>query len=365
MNKRTLTYASALLVLTTALLIALPVSVSGQTTTTATPTFEGPSNAVTAFFVACDTQAIMNIEGTMLVNYDVYYQVFSGANGTGTALTGLRQVSVSGDFSVSDTATYSGGTVAAAATASARVLVARETDSTNIDFEFNVNDVQDGCATPQFTTTTATDTGGAGTTTTTSGATGIRYGVNRSILGPNGTTLNPNLQPEAEIVLGARQTDRYRSETPGLLFAECDAFALAEPGLIYDNDGITIFWSWYTKTQAQMQEHLDHAIYTVELNTAALPMTQRSEPVRRDGNYWVFYTANVGNLRPGHYEVGYQVTWDAVVNDGYDDFGPGTANPFDNGICNFDVLPNTTGASVTYNGMYFPTTGPVHNIDTD
>lgn len=134
---------------------------------------------------------------------------------------------------------------------------------------------------------------------------------------------------------------------------------------MYDSDSVTIFWSWYTKTLEQMQDHLDHAIYTAELNTAGLPMTVRSEPVRRDGNYWVFYTATVGNLRPGHYEVGYQVTWNAVVNDGYDDFGPGTANPFDNGICNFDVLLNPDGTSVTYTGMYFPTTGPVHNINTD
>src|SRR5690606_14964999 len=80
-NKRTLTYASALLVLTTALLIALPVSVSGQTAD-ATPTFSGPTNEVTAFFVACDTQSIMNLNGTLLVNYDIFYQVFSGANAT-------------------------------------------------------------------------------------------------------------------------------------------------------------------------------------------------------------------------------------------------------------------------------------------
>lgn len=364
MNNRILTLLSALLLLSlSALLFVMPVAGQTTGTATATATASGPVNSVNAYFVACNDKAIMNLSGTMLVNFDVYYQVFNAA---GTALTGLRQVSVAGDFSVSDTAPYSNGaTLPAAQSASAKVIVARETDSSRVDFDFTVTDVQDGCANPQFTTTTATDTGGADTTTSTSTGSGVLYGINRSILGPNGTTLNPNLQTEAQVVVGARQTDRYRSDTPGLIFAECDSFPLATPGTIYDSDSVTIFWSWYTRTLTEMQDHLAHAIYRVELNTAALPMTTRSEPVRRDGKYWVFYTATVGNLRPGHYEVGYSVNWDQAVNDGYNDYGPGTARPFTNSICNFDITPNPDGTSVTYTGMYFPTTYPVHNINHD
>ena len=63
-------------------------------------------------------------------------------------------------------------------------------------------------------------------------------------------------------MIGARLSDHFRSDTPGLIFAQCDAFPLAEPGIIYDNDTVTIFWSWFTKTQAQMDEHLANAIYT-------------------------------------------------------------------------------------------------------
>ena len=48
-----------------------------------------------------------------------------------------------------------------------------------------------------------------------------------------------------------------------------------------------------------MDHELTNAIYTVKLNTADLPMTTRTEPVLRSGNYWVFYTATVGNLRQG------------------------------------------------------------------
>jgi hypothetical protein len=114
-----------------------------------------------------------------------------------------------------------------------------------------------------------------------------------------------------------------------------------------------------------MDQHLANAQYSVKLNTADLPMTTRSEPVRRNGNFWVFYTANVGNLAPGHYEVGYLLTWANPVNDGYDDYGPGTANPRSSGICNFDVLPNPDGTSIVHNGMYFPTNFPTHDIILD
>ena len=31
-----------------------------------------------------------------------------------------------------------------------------------------------------------------------------------------------------------------RQGTPGLVFAECDAYPMAEPGMLYDNDNITV-----------------------------------------------------------------------------------------------------------------------------
>ncbi|MBK8022813.1 MAG: hypothetical protein IPK19_15610 [Chloroflexi bacterium] len=245
---------------------------------------------------------------------------------------------------MSDTVTYTGGTLAAAVTGSARVWVGRESDSATVDFEFTVNDVQDGCADPENAPTTATDVGGTTGVTTTSNA---LYGVGRGILGPNGTVLNSNLLTEAEVVIGARQTDRYRLGHAGADLRRVRCLSAGRAGVGLRQRQRDHFWSWYTKTLDQMTEHLNAAVYNVRLNTANLPMTQRSEPVRRDGNYWVFYTATVGNLRPGHYEVGYDLTWTQVVNDGYSDYGPGTSNPASRGLCNFDVLPNPDGTSVS------------------
>jgi hypothetical protein len=251
-------------------------------------------------------------------------------------------------------------TVAAGGTACAQVSIARESDSNKIDFSYTLVDTQDGCNVSNVSAPSGTDVGGtsSGSTATSN----VNFGVSDSIFAPDGGTLNPNLKQEASVVIGPRLSDRFRSDTPGLIFAQCDAFPLAEPGIIYDNDTVTIFWSWFTKTRAEMDQELANAIYSVKLNTADLPMTTRSEPVLRSGNYWVFYTARVNYLAPGHYEVGFLHTWANPVNDGYNDYGPGTARSRDSGICNFDVTPNPSGASVTYSGMYIPTKFPTHDI---
>ena len=345
------------------LLAALLVALTGAQRSfaqdaTATPAASGTglANQVDALFVACADGAVMNLSGTLLIGWDIYYQVFSGSGGTGTPLTNLRQVEVGGEFTFSERVAFlSGNTLAAGAAASVKVMVARDNDSSRVDFDFVANDTQDGCSEPQYGAGTSLE-GGSGAT---SGAGTARVS---SIFAPNGAVLNPNLALEPEVVVGARPSDTFRSATPGLIFAECDAYDVALPGLVYDTDTITVYWSWFTKTQAQMDEHLASANYAVRLNTALIPDVTRSEVTRRGANYWVFYTATVGNLRPGHYEVEYNLQWNQPVNDGYDDYGPGTPNPLEASTCNFDVTPNPDNIRVVHSGLFFPTTSPVHNL---
>lgn len=335
-------------------LLAVTAVVSAQDATPV-PTSTGPSNAVQVQFYACSDSVIMTASGYLLSGYSMYWQAFPGSGATGTPLTGVRQVDASGDFTYTERVTNNAGaTTADGATASAKVSVARTGNPTAVDFEFIVSDVNDGCSgsIPAGTITISSD-GGSGTA---SGSAGT------NLAAPGGATLNPNLQPEPEVMVGARPSDTFRSETPGLIFAECDAFALALPGIVYDNDNVTVYWSWFTKTEEQMNQHLANANYAVKMNGAYFNPVQRSVPERRDGNWWVFYTAPVGNLQPGHYEVDYQLTWNAPVNDGYDDFGPGTDNPIEANTCNFDVRRNPDNGAVSYTGMFNPSNYPVHNI---
>lgn len=177
-------------------------------------------SSVQIFFVACDTQGVMNVSGSMDAGFDIYYQVFSGAGGTGTALTSIRRISVDGTYAVSDQVAYNtGSTVASGSTASAKVYISAEGTSGTGTTPFVVDDVQDGCNSPQNTLVTSTDTGGTSvTTTTTSGS---------NILSPFGGTINPGVvvTPEPLVVIGARTNiNPKRSATPGVVFAECDQF---------------------------------------------------------------------------------------------------------------------------------------------
>jgi hypothetical protein len=328
--------------------IGLNIGAAQSTTPTVTPAAGSAANTsnVTIFFVACDTAAIMNLSGTMEAGYDVYYQVFSGANGSGTAITSLRRVEVNGAFTFSERIAYnSGATVAAGSTASARVIMARETDSSSTIFDQTVNDLQDGCANPQNQLGTSIDAG--------SGVSGVEP-AGGSIRSPFGGFINNNTPPTPEpiVVIGARR-EQGRSDTPGVIFAECDQYLpQAAPGVIYDNDNITIFWSWFARTEQQINDHLAQAQYAVKLNRAPLGPVNVSPITRPTSNYWVFYTVNLGSLTPGTYGVEFRLNWTQAISDGYDDFGPGTDNEEIYSTCTFTVTRNPNNQNVTYNQMY-------------
>ncbi|MBZ0287045.1 MAG: hypothetical protein K8I30_05480 [Anaerolineae bacterium] len=307
---------------------------------------------VQIFFVTCDTKAVMNVSGNMDAGSDVYYQIFSGSGGTGTPLTSLRQLVVDGAYAVSEVVNYnSGSTVAAGGTASAKVYISRESGLSSSSTPFVVDDIQDGCNNPQNALVSSTDAGaGVTTTTTTTGGS--------NILSPFGGVINPGVSvtPQPLVVIGPRTTvNPLRSATPGVLFAECDQnLPGAAPGLLYDNDNIVVFWSWFAKTEQQVQDHLAQAQYDISLNTAPLQNVNISGITRPNNrNYWVFYTANIGHLRPGQYGVAMRLTWKQAINDGFDDFGPGTDIEEIFSTCTFQIDRNPQNQNITdYNLMY-------------
>ncbi|MCB9454494.1 MAG: hypothetical protein H6671_00745 [Anaerolineaceae bacterium] len=305
------------------------------------------------FFVACENQAVMNLSGEMGAGYDVYYQVFSASSGTGNALTALRQVSVNGTYAFSERVPYnSGATVAFAAIASAKIIIAREGNPSSTIYETTVDDLQDGCADPLNALGTSLDSGSE---------TANQVDTGPGIQSPFGGIINPNINatPEPLVVIGARQIAQPgRSQTPGMIFAQCNAFPRANPGVLYDNDNVVVFWSWFAKTRAQVEDHIAHAQYSVTLNTAPFTNVVASPIELRNGDYWVFFSAQVGHLSPGKYGVEYKLTWDTAISDGYADYGPETDNLSENGDCTFFITPNPDNIRITdYNGSYSLPTG--------
>ncbi|MEO0565821.1 MAG: hypothetical protein AAF125_27175, partial [Chloroflexota bacterium] len=82
----------------------------------------------------------------------------------------------------------------------------------------------------------------------------------------------------------------------------------------------------------------------------------------RNGVYYQFFTVPVGNLREGYYEVQFIQNWSEPVNDGFNDYGPGTAVPEIKTTCNFQVELNPVGANVVYSGMYIGGQAPPSNF---
>lgn len=329
------------LILIIVLLLGMSLTAAlAQTTTT--------GSNVTIFFVTCADKGVVNFSGQMRPGYDIYYQIFSAPGGGGVPLTALRRASVDGNYAFSEEVPYANAAIVnVGQVASVKVSIAREGDSSRSVFNTTVNDIQDGCAAPQHPTGVSTDLGGSAAAESTEAP-------GSGVLSPFGGEVNPGVVPQPLVKIGARPIVG-RSLTPGLIFAECDEFPLTNPGVLYDTDDLTVFWSWFARTQKQVQDHIAHAQYSVKLNGQFFPNVEQSAITQRGRNFWVFYTAHLGRFwQPGQYGIEYGLTWDQKISDGYDDWGPGTKNEKVYSTCTFQVQPNPWGLSVVHVGLPFP-----------
>lgn len=351
-----------------AFILSLSMVAYAQENTTDT-TSTSPGSTIQFYAVLCEDRAVIDLSGVLQAGHSIYYQVFTGSRGTGTALTDLRRVNTSGTYSVTETALYnSGATLPANSLGSVYVALAPTNNASNSFYSDYAEDVQDGCATgsnaPSVSestgTSTSTSTDSTSTATGVTGAGQFTDGTS-AILSPFGGYINPNYIPQSEpaVQIGARQNSARtlpRQETPGLVFAECSEYPVAEPGIIYDTDNVTIFWSWFTVTQAQMQQHIDNVNYSVTYyQTAPLPNPITRTPIRRiGGRYWVFYYSQLGHLKPGNYSIEYKVSWNETHYDGINSYGPGSGERENlHSNCFFRVQGNPEGVAVQHNNWPF------------
>lgn len=363
------------LMLTLCIISLMLVGTSFAQDDTTTTTNSGDSS-VFFFYTPCETEAVFDLNGFAARGLDVYLQVFDQVGGAGNPLTDLIRVSVDGDYEVSQILPYNNGqTLLLGQFSSAVISLARENDPTDIILTFTNDEVLGNCSEPSFPLADSFGTSSAGTSTPlVDPVTGniISTGEiisSSGIFTPDGGVLNEVFsEPQEAIVqIGARPSDivdvnyEGRVSDPGLIFAECDAFPATDPGIVWDVDTVTIFWSWFAKTPAQVQDHINNAQYEVFLssqyaNRQPFPDVTVTPIVQReDGNYYVFYSANLGTgFRPGDYRVDYYVTWDTVIDDGYALFGPDTETPSILSTCSFTVQNNPFGVETQQNNPTIP-----------
>lgn len=327
------------------IVIALLVSVQAQDETEYTST-------VNWFYSACEDRMVIDLSGIMESGYDVYYQAFDAYGGLGESITGLRRVSVDGDYAASQVIYWLDGATRTLGTpVSVVIRIGRESDPDSTIFQAPSDDILGECAEPASTLVEGIDVSAASQLVASSG-----------VFTPDGSMLNPVYSRPVEpiVQIGARPSETIvpdRTQNPGLIFAECADVEGADPGILYDTDTIRVFWSWYAKTAAQVQHHIDTAQYSISLRGLPIPNVEVSEVKQIPGslNWWVFYTVNFGDKwEPGIYEVSFAVGWSEAITDGYENFGPGTENERLGSRCQFVIRTNPHGVEVLHEQPAMP-----------
>jgi len=333
----------------TGILFLLTVSLMSQ----AQDNLEFPST-IEWFYSACEDRLVIDFQGTIQVGYDIYYQAFDLFGGLGEPITGLRRVSVNGDYATSQEIYWLGRETRATGTPISVVIrMASESNPDDTIFQEPSDDFLGECAEPGSTLAD-----GEMSTDDETGAILSSSGV----FTPDGGLLNPIYYepPEPIVQIGARPSERAvhgRTANPGLIFAECDDVAGADPGLIYDTDEIEIFWSWFAQTPEQVASHIANVQYAIKLNGQTFPDVKVSaiKQVPGSSDWWVFYTVKLGDKwKPGSYEITYALGWRSPITDGYADFGPGTANERLGSGCRFRIQKNPWGLAVIHEQPAMP-----------
>lgn len=125
--------------------------------------------------------------------------------------------------------------------------------------------------------------------------------------------------------------------------ALCDNPGLGVPkpqGLV-EGTTVDIYWAWFAKTRELLDQHVGAVTYQIAVDGVVLQnWRQYGLAVRQEGaNYAKYWYVPYGPLTAGEHKVTYNASWSTAISDGYNDYGPGTANPTETGSCTFTVSP--------------------------
>ena len=124
------------------------------------------------------------------------------------------------------------------------------------------------------------------------------------------------------------------------VFALCNnpAFGLGAPTNLAAGSSIDIFWAWYMSSPELIDQHLNAVTYEVRINDQLLDWRQYGIGTRQEGGSSVkYWFVPFGPLAAGDYLITYRATWSTAISDGFEQFGPGTRNPVEEGSCTFRV----------------------------
>lgn len=125
------------------------------------------------------------------------------------------------------------------------------------------------------------------------------------------------------------------------VFAMCDnpAFGIPAPTNLAAGSTIDVFWAWFVTDADLIEQHLNAVTYEVRVNGRLLSNWQEhgQRTIPAGNGFAKYWYVPFGPLEAGTYTITYRATWSQMITDGYDNFGPGSRNPVEEGSCTFVV----------------------------
>jgi hypothetical protein len=126
------------------------------------------------------------------------------------------------------------------------------------------------------------------------------------------------------------------------VFAFCDTPGFGVPPAptnIAAGSTIDIIWAWFATERRYIDDHVAAVTYEITVNDVPVDWRGLDLPTSpvEGGTFVKYWYVRYGPLQAGQYVIRYRATWSTVVFDGFQNFGPGTANPIEEGSCTITV----------------------------
>ncbi len=126
------------------------------------------------------------------------------------------------------------------------------------------------------------------------------------------------------------------------VLAYCDdrRFGSPPPQNLAAGSSIQVFWVWEAHTRQQVEDHINAAVYEVQVNGRSLPWRPFAGTIRElpNGHFSVSWFVPVEQpLERGETRITYRVSWTRAIFDGDRSYGPGTGILQETGSCTFTV----------------------------
>jgi hypothetical protein len=108
------------------------------------------------------------------------------------------------------------------------------------------------------------------------------------------------------------------------VLAICTLINRPKQTVVNSNSSVVVVWGWQADTAHNLQEFIDNSVTKVTLDGKDIASHAPYWVANNDpGNFKMYWFARVGALQPGKHLIEVDTTFEKLINDGTDTYGPG------------------------------------------